>query len=86
MTGTPKLASAAPRYASDAVVAAIEHHARLNGRPATVMSVDFEEGVWLVGLVEASGVTEQRWIEDPRPVDVTRAEIFHNGTRLGRVG
>jgi hypothetical protein len=77
--------SPAPRYTDGAVIAAVEHHAGLNGRPVTVMSVDFEAGAWIVSLAEASGVTEQRWIEDPRPVDVTQADVFHNGTRLGRI-
>ncbi len=84
MSALPKF-SAAPRYADAAVVAAVEHHARLQGRTVSVMSVDFEAGAWIVSLVEASGVTEQRWIEDPRPADVTRADVFHNGTRLGRI-
>lgn len=86
MTALHKTAPSAPRYTDQAVTAAVEHFARLNGRPVTIMSVDFEAGTWLVSLVESAGVTEQRWIEDPRPADVTRAEVFHNGTRLGRIG
>ncbi len=73
------------RYTSDAVSAAIEHHARLNGRTVTIMSADYDAGCWTVSVVEPSGISEQRWIEDPRPVDVTRADVFHAGTRLGRI-
>ncbi|MBI1246028.1 MAG: hypothetical protein GC202_13580 [Alphaproteobacteria bacterium] len=85
MSAAQKFIAPAPRYTDGAVIAAIEHHAILNGRPVTIMSVDYEAGVWLIGLADASGVIEQRWIEDPRPVDVTTADVFHNGTRLGRV-
>lgn len=84
MPAVPKF-SPAPRYTDDAVIAAIEHHATLNGRTVSVMSVDFEAGAWTVSVVEPAGISEQRWIEDPRPVDVTRADVFHAGTRLGRI-
>ena len=75
-----------PRYDAAKVGAAVEHHARLNGRTVTIMSADYDAGCWIVGVVEPSGMSEQRWIEDPRPVDVTRADVFHAGTRLGRIG
>lgn len=76
----------AARYQADQVIAAIEHHARLNRRAASILSIEFSEDgsrVWTVTFADESRIISQAWIEDPRPTDVTQADIFHNGVRLG---
>jgi hypothetical protein len=73
-------------YGADQVVAAIEHHARLNRRPVSILSTEFSEDgsrVWSVTFADESRMVTQDWIEDPRPTDVTLADIFHDGVRLG---
>jgi hypothetical protein len=73
-------------YGADQVVAAIEHHARLNRRPVSILSTELSEDgnrVWSVTFADESRIVTQDWIEDPRPTDVTLADIFHDGVRLG---
>ncbi|MBL8834097.1 MAG: hypothetical protein JNL71_17025 [Rhodospirillales bacterium] len=89
MSMSAKPAPVAARYGADQVVAALDHHARLNRHPVTVISVEFSEDAaraWIVTLAGETGVATQRWIEDPRPVDTVKADIFHAGVRLGLLG
>ena len=79
---TPVLA----HYTAEQVSTAIEHHARLNRRAISVLSIEFSEDAsrtWTVTFADESRVANENWIEDPRPADVTQADIFHNGVRLG---
>lgn len=89
MSASARPSAVSSRYGFDQVVAALEHHARLNRRAISIMSAEFSEDaarVWTVTFADETGVATQNWIEDPRPVDVVKAEIFHNGVRLGLVG
>ena len=89
MSTSARPSSVSARYGADQVVAALDHHAKLNRRPLSIISAEFSEDaarVWTVTLAGETGVAIQNWIEDPRPVDVVKADIFHNGVRLGLVG
>jgi hypothetical protein len=74
------------RYDAGQVSAAIEHHARLNRRAISILSIEFSEDanrIWSVTFADEARIASEKWIEDPRPTDVTQADIFHNGVRLG---
>jgi len=80
---SPKFAA---RYKADLVVAAIEHHARLNRRAVSVLSAEFSQDgsrTWTITFADETRIVTEEWIEDPRPVDPTKADIFHDGVRLG---
>ncbi len=77
---------AAPRYEASKVAAAIERHALLNRRAISIMSIEFSEDgsrTWTIAFADETRIVTEEWIEDPRPVDVTKADIFHDGVRLG---
>jgi len=89
MSMSAKPAPVAARYGVDQVVAALDHHARLNRRPISIISAEFSEDaarIWTVTFAGETGVATQSWIEDPRPVDTVKADIFHAGVRLGLIG
>lgn len=89
MSTPARQTSIAARFGSDQVAAAIEHHAKLNRRAISILSTEFSEDaarVWTVTFADEAGIAKQVWIEDPRPIDVVKADIFHNGVRLGLLG
>ena len=73
-------------YSANQVATAIEHYARLNRRTISILSIEFSEDAsrtWTVTFADEAHIANESWIEDPRPADVTQADIFHNGVRLG---
>ena len=86
MNASLRSSPVAARYAADQIAAAIEHYARLNRRAISILSIEFSEDAsrtWTVTFADEAHIANESWIEDPRPADVTQADIFHNGVRLG---
>lgn len=76
----------AARYDADLVAAALEHHARLNRRSISILSIEFsqdESRTWTVAFADETRIVTQEWIEDPRPTETVKSDIFHAGVRLG---
>lgn len=83
---SPKIAA---HYQADQVIAAIEHHARLNRRAVSILSIEFSDDgsrVWTATFADESRIVTQEWIEDPRPTESVKTDIFHAGVRLGLKG
>jgi hypothetical protein len=77
------------RYDADQVAAALEHHARLNRRAISIMSIEFSQDgsrTWTVAFADETRILTQEWIEDPRPTETVKTDIFHAGVRLGLKG
>lgn len=89
MNANVRSPSAAARYDADQVAAALDHHARLNRRAISILSIEYSQDgsrTWTVEFADEARIVTQEWIEDPRQTETVKTDIFHAGVRLGLKG